>query len=1071
MKVTLQKPLKGARLKMVCIPLLMMLSLPGTVHSTESNLRNNNYKIRPIPKWINVTGTVKDNKGEPLPGVVVKIKGTSTATSTDVNGVFRLNLPIGTETLVVSFLGFETQEVLASNKTNIDIVLVGSTSTLEEVVVVGYGEQKKATVTGSIVTINPVEVQDIPAANLSTSLQGRLAGVNIGQSSGRPGASTSLSIRTRSSYNQEEPLYVIDGFIREPGEGKAAFDLLDPTEVESISILKDASAAIYGARGAGGVVLVKTKSGKEGKAKINYSGSFGLNDSRQTVDMMSAFDHASLVNNALRITNPSNFEQQANWFTPDELEAFRSLNYNWLDDVWKNSYTNRHTLNVSGGTQTVRYFGSGAFYDEVGNLPNTKYNKYTLRMGLDADITKDLTASIKLNYNNDVDRRPFNREDGGNDAMDGTFESLIQTPRWIPPYLNGLPVRYGGSYQHAIEILNEGGYNNAEASSNVMNASLEYRVPMVKGLTLRGGYNQSRGNGDGKSYRLPYNMYDFIMSGGNNHLFTDVQAQTAPALVNNDNRISFSGDKNKSYQLNLSANYSKTFGKHSLSALLVYEQAEAESSSFSITREGVLIKDLEQLAAFDAARTSGNSGGGVNGRLSYAGRINYDYAGKYLLEGSFRYEGSTKFPSDTRWGFFPALSAGWRISEESFFKENVTFINNFKLRASAGLVGNDSFIGSSGQWLRTYSGTTGAYLGGSGLTVAIQNRNQGIASTGVTWEKVATYNGGIDVNFVNNISFTADGFYRDSWDILSVPTSALPQTSGFGSSIPAINYGTMRSWGFDGSVNYDGKIKEDFGYNIGVNFSWARSKVLKKFQNAANVGTWKDEIGKMPGWTTGYITKGIIRTQEELDALLAQYPNYTIFGQAPQLGMLYYEDMGSPGNSDEKDGIITRDDERIIAPAVAALGFGINLGASYKGFRVNTNIGLTGFGTKVFFDEEAMRAPTAALNGPAFWRDHWTPENPDAAYPRPANNGQDGGKVSTFYMRDGLTMNVNNLSASYDLPASIAKRWGVPQFRVFFAGTNLWRIINPLDYKDVSLARFNSYPMIRSYNFGLNITI
>ncbi|WP_169788222.1 SusC/RagA family TonB-linked outer membrane protein [Rufibacter tibetensis] len=1011
-----------------------------------------------------ITGRVTDDKGAPLIGVTVLVKGTTVATATNAQGDFSIATPQIGGNLVFSFIGFEPQDVSINGRSVINVSLAPSANQMEEVVVVGYGEQKRANVLGAVATLNPAEVQDIPAANLSTLLQGRMPGVNVGQSSGRPGAGTSLSIRTRGSWTAEEPLYVIDGFIREGGEGKEAFDLLDPSEVESISILKDAAAAVYGARGAGGVVLVKTKTGKAGKAKINYSGSYGINDARQVVDVLNAYDHALLVNNRLRITNPTNYATNKDWFTDDELDQFKTLDHNWLDGAWGNSSTVRHTLNMSGGSNRVRYFGGGSYYKENGNLEGAQYQKYTLRLGLDADITDNLTASFNLSSNNDVDRRPFNREDGGNDAMDGTFESLLQTPRWIPSYINGLPVGYN-QYQHALEITNRGGYSKSEATSTVVNAALEYKVPFIQGLSLKGSYNQSKRSADGKSYRLPYELYSFVMKGGNNHIFTDEVARTT--TVKNDNRISFDHTTSKNYQLNANVAYNRSFGLHNVGALLVYEQSEFESENFDALREDIVVEDFEQFGGFSADKDDVRSGAAANGRMSYVGRLNYRFDERYLLEASFRYEGSTKFPPETRWGLFPAVAVGWRISEESFFKDNVGFMNNLKLRLSAGVVGNDG-IGSS-QWVRSYSTTNGAYLGGSGLTSAIQNRNEGVASTGVTWEKSSSFNGGIELGFVNNIRMEFDAYYKNTWDILDRPSSSLPQSAGF-KNIPSVNYGEMEAWGYDGSVGYTGNIGKDFGYDVGVNMSWGKSKVLKKYQSPGVEGTWEDEIGRMPGGEVGYIAKGIIRTQEELDALLEANPNYTIKGRKPELGMLDFVDVGGPNRSNEPDGKIDGNDQRIIAPAVASLGFGINLGASYKGFRVSTNLGLGGFGTYSFYDKEAMRSPSATLNGPSFWRDHYSADNPNAAYPAPTDYGYNNER-STFWMRDGLTMNLNIVNASYQFPKSITEKIGVPEIRIYFTGRNLWRIINSLEYKDPSLSRFNSYPMMRSFNFGLNISI
>ncbi|MFT2009981.1 TonB-dependent receptor [Pontibacter sp. 13R65] len=1023
--------------------------------------------LQQAPQAQTISGKVSDERGEPLPGVTVLVKGSTNATITDADGVYSLTVPNLTSTLVFSFLGYGAQEVEINSRATINVNLKPSDNQLEEVVVVGYGEQKRANVLGAVATITPKEVEDIPAANLSTLLQGRLAGVSIGQSSGRPGASTGLSIRTNPSYGTaQQPLYVIDGFIRD----QAAFEILDPTEVESISVLKDASAAVYGARGSNGVVLVTTKRGREGKAKISYSGSYGLATPRQMTDMLSAYDHATLLNNKLRITNPTNYASQPGWYTEDELEHFKTVNHNWLDESFKSAPTHRHTLNISGGSDKVRYFAGGSFYDEKGNLEGTQFKKYTIRVGLDANITNNLVASFKLSSDNNWDRRPIVSQDGSNyNAMNSTFQTLLQTPRWVPSYINGLPVGQNGIVsQHPLAVNDINSYGLNEGDNTVINAGLEYTVPFIDGLKLRGSYNQSRRSGTGKSYQVNYDLYNFKTAGGNNHIITDELDENNPTrTINNGERLSMSNNSDKNYQLNASIAYDKTIGRHDISAMVLYEQAESESSNFNTYRNIITVPEFEQFGGLSADQIFNSSGSGQNGRLSYVGRLNYGYASKYLLEASFRYEGSVKFPPETRWGLFPAVALGWRISEESFFKDNVSFMNNLKLRFSGGIMGNDTNIPDM-QWVRSFSTTSGAYLGGTGLTNAIQNRNEGMALTGQTWEKSAAYNAGLEMGFTNNIRIELDAYYRYTWDILTNRGSTLPASAGINRP-PSENFGKMSARGIDASIGYDGTIGRNFGYNIGLNTHWGKSKVIDIFQNPMAYGAWDDQIGKMPNGETGLIALGILRTQEEVDALLESNPNLTIFGRVPEVGMINYQDMGGPNRSNEPDGIIDSNDRRIIAPAVNALNFGINLGISYKSFRLSTNLGMGGFGTYVFYDQEAYRAPTATLNGPSFWRDHWTPENPNAAYPSPAFSQNE--QRSTFWMRDGLFLNLNMINASYSVPQSLSSKIGLPDVRVFFSGRNMYSFINPYKYKDPSLSRFNSYPMVRTFNFGLNVTI
>ncbi|MCH7408091.1 TonB-dependent receptor [Belliella sp. DSM 111904] len=1033
-----------------------------SVKSLQANRQN------PIEVNVTITGKVYDSEGIPLPGATVRLEGTNIGVATGIDGDFTINAPED-GTLIISYIGFVPFKLtLLSNQTDYEITLQVDDSAMEEVVVVGYGEQKRANLLGAVESITTEKLVDIPAANMSSLLQGRMAGVNVGGPTGRPGSPSSFNIRGSSgSLNAEPVLFVIDGFIRD----QAAFDVLDPTEVESISVLKDAAAAVYGARGVGGVVLVTTKRGKEGKARISYSGSVGLADATSFPEMMSAYDQATFKNNQYRITNPDDYNNGLRLFGDDELEAFRNYDFNWMDYAWKGSMVTRHTVNVSGGSDKVRYFGGASYYNEDANLPGTDLNKYSLRMGIDADITKDLTASLTLSGDQRKDTRPHNRNDGNAATLNGAFQQLLRTPRWIPPYINGLPVRYGGQVEsHPIEIGNVNSIIQNTGSNLIINAALEYRVPVVEGLRLKVAYNQSEMHEYSRQLRKNYRLYDFQMIGSRGNLISNVPIGST--LINNQERLQEDYDNAKSYQFNAHIAYDRVFGKHDVSGLVVYEVAESESHGFRALRENQLIPGYDLQPGFNEAQDATHGWAGNNARLSSVGRFNYSYDGKYLFESAFRYEGSVRFPPETRWGFFPSASVGWRISDENFFRNNINFVEDMKLRFSAGLLGNDA-IGTR-QWEFTYGQTGGAYLGGNGMTNGLNPRHGGLALYGQTWEKTEFYNWGIDLLMKNRLKIGLDGFYRYTYDILTTRASTIPTSTGI-NVMPAENFARMDAWGFDASFSYSGNIGNDFGYNIGVVGGWSRNRQIEIYQNPANIGTWIDQQGLATGGQDGLIAVGIIRTQEQLDQIMEQYPGLTIFGMEPQLGMMMYEDVGGPNRSDEPDGVIDGNDVRMIAPAVPNIGFSFNLGATYKGLRVDTQVGISGIGTQVFFDQQTYNPVDVTgtgswMNMPAIWNDHWTPENPNAAFPRPTMYGGQNNR-STFWMRDGTTMNLNIVNVSYSLPNHLAEKLGVPQLRMYFTARNLWRIINPFDYKDPSLSRFDTYPTLRTLNFGLNVTI
>ena len=1017
---------------------------------------------------VTVTGRITDVAGEPLPGVNILIRGTTVGTVTNLDGNYTLaNVPPDA-ILVISFIGMVSQEIAVGQQTEISVVLVEGTSLLDEVVVVGYGDVKRANLLGSVADIASEDIVDLSSGNLSTLLEGRLAGVRIGQSSGKPGASTGIQIRTTTSWNGETPIFVIDGVVY---EDQSRFDILDPSEIESISILKDASASVYGARAAGGVILVRTKRGGMNKTKVSYSGTFGFSDATTFPEMLSAVEQATLINDAVRIINPATYENQSDWYTEDELEAFRSLDHNWLEQAWKGASLNRHTINLSGGNERFSYFGGGSYYNETGNFKNLYARKYTLRLGIDAEIIKGLKASVTLSTDNKQDQRPYNRYDTESDPLRGTFQALLQTPRWIPPYISGLPVGQRGLVSsHPLEIANVNSYARNKGTNYNLNTSLEYELPFIRGLRFSLAYNFNEGNSYGRQLRIPYYLYDFTTEGTHRHILTD-EVFGEPTLIENGDQIQESYDNDKSYQFNGGISYANTFGDHDIRAMFMYEQSESEGNGFSALRENVVVPTYERQEGFSEATDGTRSSASRGGRLSYIGRINYNFREKYLLETAFRYEGSVKFPPETRWGMFPSIALGWRISEESFFKDNIHFIDYLKLRASAGLLGNDK-VGSR-QWEQSYTTTGGAYLGGTALTNALEPRNNSIVLKGVTWEKSQSYNAGFDLRFINNITFGFDAFYRYTYDILSERKSILPTATGI-DNMPKENYGKMDGWGWEIESGYDLKILNDLSAHISANLSFARSRVLEKFQNPAVIGTWADEIGKMPNGEVGYFATDIIRTQEEADSLQAR--GWTIFGVNPEPGMLNYKDMGSADYSDSLDGIIDSNDKRILEYfASAPLTYGFSPGISWKSFSLSANF--TGsFGHNLFYEKEAFILPREVDklyelrdNMPAFWKDHWTPENPDAKYPRAFNNAAH--ERSTFWMVNGHVLRLSTVTLSYRLPQQITQKIKIPSLSLVFTARNLWTIINPFDYKDPSISKFSGYPLLRYYNLGINMSL
>ncbi|MBN1184869.1 MAG: TonB-dependent receptor [Bacteroidales bacterium] len=1019
-----------------------------------------------------VTGQVLDETGEPMPGVNVVVKGTTQGSITDMDGKFTVGGVTDESTLVFTFIGTIPQEVTVGEKVYFEITMKAEATELDEVVVVGYGEVKRANVVGAVVDVSAREIEEIPATNLATLLEGRLAGVKVGQSSGNPNAATSLSIRIAGTWNNESPIFVIDGIVYEDMD---RFNMLDPSEIESISVLKDASAAVYGAKSAGGVVVVKTKRGREGKPKITYSGSYGFSKAAEFPEMLSAYEQASLINARYLIENPDpDANTLADMYSQDELDYFRTVDYNWLDEAWQTSYLTRHTMNIQGGSDKVRYFGGGSYYYQTGNFENLNVEKYTLRLGLDADVTKDLTASLTLSSNNIKKNAPYNDADKSEpDPLYGTFKTLLNTPRWVPPYIDGKPVGQDIISSHPMAVQESGAYSRNRGMDYDVVASMEYRMPFIKGMKARFSYTYLQGSSNSKSYREPYFLYNFEEAGANSHIiYPDALIDLGDIdIVPNGNGIFLGTSYDKGYQINTSLSWARTFGKHDINVLAIYEQSERENTWFKASRTTMVIPAYEYIDGFSDATEENDEGAGNGASLGYIGRLNYSYAQKYILETAFRYEGSTRFSPEQRWGFFPSVAVGWRVSEESFFKDNISFINYLKLRGSAGILGNDRGLKGERVWELSFKRADGAYLGGTNYSTGLTASNGMDVNPSATWEKTRSYNGGVDMRFLDDFSMSYDIFYKYTYDILTQRKSSFPSTVGIPKEEPQQNFGVAQAYGMEMEVGYDKKLVGELVLHLSANIGFTRSMMLVIDQNPTAVNTWHDDMGRMDQDEPGYIATGIIRTQEEADALIAQ--GWTILGRDPEPGMMNYMDMGSAGDNDSLDGIIDKSDMRAIEKfSNPPYNYGFQIGLSYKGFNIATNF--TGAsGHNIYMEGEVYEwtdeDPEYRENVLAIWSDYWSPDNPDAEYPRPYNNRAT--QKSTFWARNGNVLRMNAITASYDLPKKFTDQYKIPPVSFIFTGRNLWTVINPFEYKDPAISRYNAYPLLREYHFAVKITI
>ncbi len=1032
---------------------------------------------------ITVTGNITDENGEPMIGVNVIEKGTLNGIITDIDGNYTLTVN-SNDTLQISFIGYSVRYIPVNNRKVINVQMQAETTDLDEVVVVGYGEVKRANLLGSISSISADEIQDIPAVSMTNLLEGRMAGVSVSpaQPTGNPGASTRVRIRAETTFGTSgggakdpSPLYIVDGFEVSQEE----FDILDPSEIESYSVLKDASAAVYGSKGANGVVLVKTKRGKEGKLRVSYSGSYGVMDATQQTDMMSAYDHARAINARYP-------DDTTALISPTELEAMKNQDFNWLNEAWQRSMVTRHTINFSGGSDKVKYFAGGTYNYTEGNFPELGVGKYTYRLGLDANITKDITISATVALDNRDFKRPYISGVGSN-TMEDLFQQLLEAPKWTPAYIDGMPVANNLDF-NPLYMFETKSFRQSVDKGNTLGLKISYNIPKIKGLVASATYNRRESHSYNKDYLIPYTLYEFKPLGEDYKyiLGNDINRLVT---VQNSNRINESYGYSQNYQLNLSLNYSREFGKHSVSSFLTYEQSEGRGLGFFARGEGIETYGLEIQNAFQTKFTGGDMR--ESGDLGGVFRLNYSYAGKYLIESTLRYETTTLFAPGERDGLFPSASIGWIASEENFFKDNIRWMNFFKIRYSAGLMGYSSV--APYEYSLKFALSTDRYLFGGdnplgGLGIGGKTD---VVSSGVSWEKSFMQNLGIDMKFFDSkLSVSTDLYYTYQYDILDQRTVEFPETAGLG-QMPAENLGRLKAWGYDMSIGYRGRIGKDIFWNVNGIFSYATNRILEK-PTELIPSDFRYPIGQSTsaaGREEGFLSHGIIRTQEQLDQLNAEWMDkwghdYQIEGRPVGMGAMIFEDIGRPGNTGageprtvfEPDGVINEYDKKYVERVgdhftwKHLLPTNISMGGGWKDLKVSMLWSMAYGITNQAVDKLARTVPTKTENSPAFWSDFWTPENPNAKYPSPYYASSDQW-VSTFWMKDIYQLRLKNLNISWNVPDEFCRKIGIPELRVFFVGTNLWSPITTFDYKEDAIARYNTYPLLKTFSFGLSLKI
>ena len=966
-----------------------------------------------------IKGTVADETGEPIIGANVVEKGTTNGTITDIDGYFTLIIS-GSAPLTISYIGYKEKEIPTENQTIFNIKLAEDLQALDEVVVVGYGTQKKVNLTGAISSVNVENLGNRTSSNVVNMLAGELSGVTILQNSGQPGADIgSLRVRGIGTLGNAEAMVIVDGV-------ESTLNNIDPNDIENIAVLKDAAASsIYGVRAANGVILVTTKKGEIGKPTISYNGYTGWQAASRMPDFLNSADYATLLNEAY------NNDGLPNRYTQEEIEKFRNgsdpdhyPNSNWSDALLsKSGFFHNHYLNLSGGTENTKYSISLGYHEKDGLIPNSSYNRYNLRSNLETKVNDRLNIQMNISASRDRTLAPT--------TSIGTL--FYWNLREIPT----TPIRFkNGNYglhlneHNSVAFAKNGGTNKKYKNDFQGNIGFTYKI--IEGLLLKG------------SAATRFNLTDIYQDTKSMDFYTadlpDPVKRTRSEVYNQDD---------KTLEINLQAylDYSKTIGIHDFKVLLGYSQIQNEWKTVYAGR-----RDLPENNSLDQINAGDINTQQTNGyRKDYAlrsafGRINYALADRYLFEANMRYDGTSRFPKNNRFGLFPSFSVGWRISEESFF--NSSIFDNLKIRASWGKLGNQE-IGDYA-FLNTYmfgQNYTFNNILASGISI-----NETMNNSAITWEKTTQVDVGIDADIWNGkLGFSFDYFNKVTDDILL----NLPRPYVLGVNPPTQNAGTVLNRGVELLLTHRNKIN-DFRYSASFNFSYVHNEItdLKgSDQPGRSVG---DPINNI----YGYVVDKIFDSQEEINNSPQQ-----IWGSVP--GDFKYKDLNG-------DNIIDNQDRRSLGTYFPKIFYGLHLELGYKQFDFSTLLQGAGAVDAIVRGE----IDKAFLNGGKVTSKHWgrwTEADKNASYPRltikdATRNNYD----SSFWMQDASYLKMRNLQVGYTLSPNLVRKIGLSRLRVYFSGDNLLTItsfggVDPEAGVKANSSDSNSYyPLTKSFSFGIN---
>ncbi len=1004
-------------------------------------------------------GRVLSSTGEELIGVTVKVEGTTKATVTDIDGNYSISAPKGAK-LTFSMVGFNPATITLGDNTTVDVTLTESSLGLDEVVVVGYGTQKKENLTGAVSGVTSKELEDRPITNLSQGLQGLIGNLNISASDGTPGRGFGFNVRGTTSVNSSGPLVLVDGVQMDP-------NMINPADVESVSVLKDAaSASIYGTQAAYGVVLITTKKGREQKPKLNLSANLSWNRPTKIPEYMDSWTFANFHNLINRNSGGSDYYDQnymdhiyAYYTDPthnlpvfiDPSNSDKYLycgNTDWINETRKTTtLTQQYNLSISGGTGKTTYYGSAGFMNQEGQLKHydDKYQRFNVTMNINSQVLSWLNIGMKANYNYANRDTPYGSH--SND-MGSSFYGADLRP-FMPVY------HPDGNYS------GQGSWTNMAATQALSGSRVHkendlwltgvLKIVPLKDWNINLDYTRNI-----YSINKKYHGKEIIEHYANPEV-TTIFPHITPSTVK------YTNDNNYYDAVNIYTDYTRDFGLHNLKVLLGYNYEHHTWGWFDAERQSLISSDIASLGMAYGEKYNG-SGSHASATEGYFGRINYNYDGRYLLELNGRYDGSSKFPKKKRYAFFPSFSAGWRISGEKFWEPVIEYVNELKFRGSYGKLGNQS-VGGDYPYIATMgaNGEMGYLIDGKKIACV---GTPGLVSPFLTWETVKQLDFGVDFGALNNRLFGSFDWYRRITE--DMVTSGTPLPAVLGTGAPQANTADLRTDGWELNIGWRDRLPFGLSYDVSLVLSDYQATITK-FNNPEKL-IYNHYVGKKWGEIWGFVTEGLFQTEEEV----ANHANQNeVYGGGWYPGDVKYRDLNGDGKITYGKGTLDDPgDRKVIGNSEPRFAYGIKINADWKNFDLN-----------IFFQGIGKR--DVVLGGNQFWGfgnewhvpfkhalDSWTEDNRDAYFPRSTYDNVTGNReTQTRYLQDASYFRLKNLTIGYTLPEKWMQTIGFDTVRLYFTGQNLFTIDHLFDIYDPETLGLNSYPLQKSFSLGVTVTL